>query len=348
MVRFVFLFICSFLLYSCSEESIPNNPLLHFPEDITDKISPSKVLNLEKYEVFKPEAVLKYLDGYIVKSQVRENMITYIDIVNNKTICGINQGDAPEDLVNPSSFQKMKDDLFIYDIVKKRVYKVDLLLNDSTISLSEYKSFNMEERPFIVHLLDSGIIASGIFSDMWIAGFSDAGNTLSSLEFPDFESNHNFTNIDLSTVYLSTLIAVNPNEQKVICATQKGGFLAFANLSVEGMREYKRVNYYAPMVKKVSDRIAFDRNNKVGFCGVACSDNYVFALYSGRTFNTHGLLSHYCEHVLVYDWQGKPVKHLILDKPLFSMNYDAQSNKLYGVGYDPEGCILEYDLEGVI
>lgn len=54
------------------------------------------------------------------------------------------------------------------------------------------------------------------------------------------------------------------------------------------------------------------------------------------------------EHVLIYDWDGKPIKHLMLEKPIYgNLNYDSETHILYGIGYDPEGMILEYDLNRI-
>ncbi len=57
------------------------------------------------------------------------------------------------------------------------------------------------------------------------------------------------------------------------------------------------------------------------------------------------MLSHHCEHLLVYDRDGNPVKHYTLDIPLFSMKYDSEKNTIYGKGYNPEGIFVEYQLD---
>ena len=57
------------------------------------------------------------------------------------------------------------------------------------------------------------------------------------------------------------------------------------------------------------------------------------------------MLSHHCEHLLVYDRDGNPVKHYTLDIPLFSMKYDSEKNTIYGIGYNPEGIFVEYQLD---
>ncbi len=71
----------------------------------------------------------------------------------------------------------------------------------------------------------------------------------------------------------------------------------------------------------------------------------MYALYSGRTFTEHGMESHHCEHLLVYDWDGNPIQHYILGIPLSSVKYDKEKNTIYGICYDPEGVFVEYQLD---
>ena len=95
---------------------------------------------------------------------------------------------------------------------------------------------------------------------------------------------------------------------------------------------------------KKKGNIAFSKNNKVGFCAVDCDDKYVYALYSGKTFNKFGTLNHHCENLLIYDWNGNPVKRYILDIPLYSMRYNRETHSIYGIAYNPEGILIEYEL----
>lgn len=77
----------------------------------------------------------------------------------------------------------------------------------------------------------------------------------------------------------------------------------------------------------------------VGVRSLAVSDKYVYALYVGRTFEEilrggqkqEGLRS---RQLLVFDWEGNPVRLLELDKELFSIAYDEKEDCLYGIGLD--------------
>ena len=111
------------------------------------------------------------------------------------------------------------------------------------------------------------------------------------------------------------------------------------------LTEYKQIKYFSPTFSVIKGgNISYPKDEKVGFCNVECDDNYIYALYSGRTPNSHGELSHHCENILVYDWAGNPIKRYILDVPLWSRGYDSEKNCIYGIAYNPEGGFIEYQL----
>lgn len=353
MSKLLISFALSFLLViflSCSQESNPDDPLKDFSQINTINLAPSRLLELEGYEIFKPEIAIKTATGYIVKNQTDEGLISSINFSTDRVIHGVNRGEAPNELASPSSFQQNDEDYLIYDIAKKSIYKV--ILNDSLITISEFKHFNMNTRPFIINYLSNGFVASGIFQNAWMAYFDNDGNISSTLSFPFFEETQKFSEIAMSSLYLSTLTAVRPDGKKIVCVAQKHGVLSFCNVVENKLNEYKLIKYYPPKVSILqetgSPTVAFSRDNKVGFCAVASDEDNVFVLYSGRTFNSHGMSSFHCEHVLIYNWKGEPIKRIVLKNPLFSMDYDAKTKTLYGIGYEPEAVILEYNLNTLI
>nr|WP_321481217.1 BF3164 family lipoprotein [uncultured Bacteroides sp.] len=343
-----FIFIAGFLVGCTASPIITDSPLKDFSNKKTEKINVSKSLVLEQYEIYKPCSVIKDGGCYLVENQTNENLINIIDIRKNKVIHGINIGEGPNELISPSSFQRRGNDFFIYDIARKTVYKI--CKGEDSISINKFNQIITNERLLQVYLLPKGFFGLGLMGDSWVTYYNNL--LTSSLDFPDFNNTRNFTNIEKGSLYMSSTITVKPDGAKMVCAAQNAGVISFCNLQSEKMLEYKRLKYHEPLVSPPrtagSSSIAFDRNNKIAFCSSASDNNYVFLLYSGRTFNSHGMSSHHCEHVLIYDWAGKPLKHLILEKPIYgNLNYDSGTHTLYGIGYDPEGVILEYDLSRI-
>ena len=71
-----------------------------------------------------------------------------------------------------------------------------------------------------------------------------------------------------------------------------------------------------------------------------------FSRIKVKLFRYNSLVNH-CEHLLVYDWDGNPIKHYILDIPMWSMQYDIEKNSIYGIAYNPEGGFIEYQFSKV-
>lgn len=340
------------LFYSCNKGHV-EDPLKDFNSNQTVKLEYSRRIDLEQYGVLKPASILKCTDGYMIRSQTNNDMFSRIYLDENRVITGVDKGNAPGELISPSSIQQMNGHVYVYDIGRKTIFEIQENLKDSLLTLSRYRTLEMDSRPFLINLLPNGhILASGIFHNSWVSYFNRENEMVSCLPFPTFDETDMLSDVSLSVLYLSTFTSVKPDGKKMVCATQKCGVLSFCTFSPNAITISKQIKYYPPEynVPKPDhpEMIVYSRDNKVGFCAVASDDKNVFVLYSGRTFNSHNNLSHHCEHLLVYDWEGNPLRHIVLNKPLYSMSYDIENKIIYGIGYDPEGVIFEYELKNIV
>jgi hypothetical protein len=275
-----------------------------------------------------------------------ENIFNLIDPISNKVIKGVNIGNGPNEIISPSSFQNQDGKFFIYDISKRRINQIDIS-SDTTLIINENQKINSDKRLFVINRIDSNIIATGIFEDYWLVNITTDGKITSSVEFPAFEETNNTPKVQLSMLYISTLMANTSDNKKVVAVTQKHGVVSFFNyINNSTLNEYKQIKYYAPnFIIEERGNIAFSKDNQVGFCGVDCDNDYVYALYSGKTFAKDGMLNHHCENLLIYDLNCIPIKHYVLDIPLYSMRYNEKKHLIYGIAYYPEGFLVEYKLD---
>jgi len=87
----------------------------------------------------------------------------------------------------------------------------------------------------------------------------------------------------------------------------------------------------------VSESMAFSLDSKLGFPSITTNDSYIFALYSENTLKDAIEKRDeifYCNVILIYDWDGNPVKKLLLDKPVRSISFNKKHNMIYCVGLD--------------
>lgn len=335
------LFISPFL--SCNKEV--HNPIDHFSESKRERLTHSKIIELDEFDILKPASVIRKENSYMIWDLNDEDMLHLVNFESKEVKRGIRRGSGPGEAVAIVDLQLKDDDFFIFDPNKQKISQVDIS-SDATLKLKEVDGFGFEEHLFSVDYQNSHCIAVGILEDVWLVVLNREGEVISKVDFPVFEETNNIPKLEQSMLYLSTRTAKKPDNKKVVAATQSFGVLSFLNYA-DGpkLKEYKQIKYYGPnYIQQGNGAIAWSKDGEVGFCGLDCDDDYVYALYSGRTFAEHGMVNHHCEHLLVYDWDGNPVKHYMLDIPLFSMKYDKENNSIYGIGYNPEGVFVEYQL----
>lgn len=338
-------FIClllSFIVFACNK-SDPNDPLEHFNMSAISKLSPSTVIDLEQYDILRPVGVVKQDSEYYIREKNNESIFTKINFVTKKKISGVNIGNGPEDILSIGGFQNRDNKILIYDINKNIISHV-IQNQHFQLTVEKFHKINYEKELFILSYADSTIIASGIFEDYWLSYLNLKDELLSYVDFPYFPEIEHLPGIQKSILFLSTHTSFSPDGKKLVAATQSLGVIAFYEITnLDEIIEKKEMKYFPPIfMVKERGNIAYDRKSKIGFCALDSDDKYVYALYSGRTFEKAGMESHYCDYLFVYDWNGVPVKCYYLEIPLYSMKYDRDNNSIYGIGYNPEGVLIEY------
>lgn len=80
---------------------------------------------------------------------------------------------------------------------------------------------------------------------------------------------------------------------------------------------------------------------KQGFISVKMTEHYIFCSYCGLVFDLDnpGAVS---RHLLVFDHQGKLVRHLLLDREIGRIAVSEDESTVYAVAYEPDICIVRY------
>ncbi len=149
--------------------------------------------------------------------------------------------------------------------------------------------------------------------------------------------------------------------QPMICvnSVQKRMFWGAGMGDVYGIYDYSDLNNIRQVVLQLyempatdpSDRTAFTSETRMGVLSVSSSQDYIFALYSGKQIKTvlHNLMDQdrlgLASNILVMDWEGNPVKQLLLDHELRDIYYDKYDNKLYGIELNDEYSLCQIPLE---
>jgi hypothetical protein len=317
------------------------------------KIYSIKIIDLEEFGVFRPFNFVKINDSIFIIQDLKDvGIFNLIKLPSKKVINGVNRGQGPNEVLNvPASLQYRDGKILTHDFMQKKISEI-VLLPDSILTIKEIYRVDTEVPAlFMMHQLDSTFIAvgvTGIFEDYWLAEMNKEGRVLSTIDYPMWKETKNIRN-NLTFPTLHTAVAANsPNNKRIVAATQKQGVISFLNRTDSGIKEYKRMKYHAPKFR-ITERgaIATSIDNIEGFMAIDCDDDYVYVLYSGKTLKQYGEQFQRCEHLLVYDWEGNPIKRYILNIPMTRLQYDKENNRIYGLAENPEGVLVQYQLSDI-
>jgi hypothetical protein len=92
--------------------------------------------------------------------------------------------------------------------------------------------------------------------------------------------------------------------------------------------------------------MASDESMRIGYPGVATTNERIYALFSGRTREAFGAEVTFGRYLHVYDWDGNLLRVLELDKAVTAIALSPDRRLLYGVANTPEPVIMSYELPG--
>ena len=152
----------------------------------------------------------------------------------------------------------------------------------------------------------------------------------------------------LPTAYVNSRLAMKPDSSRFVCVNSNCGILEINAISEDSIVRVAQVAYHYPDVvgKRSGDMAvaAIRKSNVNGFFDVACTDDRIYALYSGRSYDEAGLNIENCDFLIAFDWSGNFVGALHLSPALRAICIDRESGMLYGLAHtDTRSVIYSVD-----
>lgn len=349
-MRFFFLvFIANFfLLCSCKEKS--NNILDSFDKSV--ELAPSATLNLEEYGVLRAIEIMQTNEYYVLMDPfARKGKVTILNKSDNhKSYSVVDEGTGPLETTNHINCFIKDDSLYVLDGNLKKTLKVNIhsdsvyLTPSNAICGSIYpKSILLDNNHYIS-------LCRMMRDSCWFSVKNVDGETCHSHPFPEDGVLSELSYKAQSTEYCNSWIALSPNGHKFVIATHHPCILGFGEV-IDKKTILKCVkNYGSPKVGKIQDGyILFSKDCKVSFLRACCSNDHVFLLYCGRTFNESGMSGLVQGNtILVYKWDGTPYKIIKVHEELKSIGYDVETQSIFAIANEPEAILVEYSLKDVL
>ena len=260
------------------------------------------------------------------------------------------KGQAPDEFIHPGKLHPYNDNqLCCFDNSKGEIKILTIQVNDATIEYSTLHSLKQNNLFEALPIRGDTILANGAFEEsMFQLTVQDNQILCSSEEYPyKDQSEYRFSN-QLRAMAYQGVLSMN-GERKFAYATFNAHQIHF--YQVEDSRLVKLgevIDSYARYMPDGSTSyysVINDGNSPICFTDLSSTNNYVYALYSGRTFKNHRLSYRESEYLFVYDWSGKQFKSYHLDVPIVCFCIDEEDDKIYAIANMPEPTLVSFSID---
>lgn len=319
--------------------------IIYLTEDVVRTALVGKVVDIPALEapsrIYYQDSVLFFKDNLSLDAQ----MYVY-DFRKKHTNLFIRRGRGPGELLGAFYFAFINDGTgsktLVYDITQGKILEA----NTDSLSFKEY------------HPVQT--YADGLLDLACITGY---GKTLIGLSFNDgcriVEVPRNDTvkvlagynpdvrrknRSDFISQAYEGVIKSNVNRHSCVVACRYSDQIEIFDMTSGDPVFVKGPLNFEPACSVVNigggKSLAHDDDERKGYLDVCCSDDFIYALYSGRKFSEGN--SSYGRTVRVLDWNGKFEYEYILDRDILSIDYSPDEHSLYGISSLME--IVKYEL----
>jgi len=352
MKKTAFIIIALLLAFGCSDEKheVPkeDNPLFSTSRAISLN-QLGETINLEKIGIYNPTKVIKKDSLLIVLDLNGLNKISIYQ--ENGKLLGsylpTGMG-ADRGLYILTMTLDDKGILSAYDFGNDRLVEFDLNHFGQPEFGPKFIDMPKDKKHLCVAKSGTTIISTGMFDDGRY-GLMNNNNEEYFLSYPEIPSYRTINDTLRSALFASNIIKIKPDGTKFVCANMQSGIIDFCSLiPCTNITRVAELNLYSPKATVKNMRrtpVAYSTDNLFGFCDIEVTDEYIYALYSGRSYRKYKDQIVYGERIVVFDWEGNHVHTYLLRNPFTSISFNKEENAIYGLTNNPNSVLIKYTLD---
>lgn len=330
------LFAILFLIISCQSN---RDPLAFSPPVFKEE----KSVNITEIEIDKMTHYIFNID--IIEDKIvatafdGTNAVSIFDKNNGKLINSVlTIGRGPGEYTSGHLFLNTSgDSVYIFDMqnrsvstytsgefikgsIPNRVVKLDELnmyLNAKPLTGGKYLSFPTKDARFAIHQADGKLISSYN-------------------KYPSFKEITDTVSIHYMYRGMER-VDVKPDGSKFVSTNSLGSILDIFSIKDGIITLEKEERFYSPkFIIDDTKRIVVQPDCLIGLQELKTTDQYIYAIFSGKQKKEIGGSNSFGKYVYVFDWKGKPVKSYNLNKEISKLAIDEISQRAYVVTKDQD------------
>lgn len=254
------------------------------------------------------------------------------------------QGQGPDEFLSPVEFFFSDSSAFIHNRWHFTAQNYALHAKDFSIRRQGELTHLPMNLDRIYPVSESRFIASGVFDDCRFLILDNAGKVLSRCgDFPNYQDEEEAVPNTAKAMFHQSQFGYNTARKRLASATSN--VLELWDYAPETLTLHKRVLLapYHYLFNSSPDGVYAENDNpdaELGARGIAVSTNYVYVLYNP---NTHRMHEEHKEtqnsEIWVFDWDGDPVRKILVDTQIVCFCVDETDAALYCVMAAPDHCI---------
>ncbi|HRW62320.1 MAG TPA: BF3164 family lipoprotein [Bacteroidales bacterium] len=348
MKKILFIIITIFLFPACTN----NEKLIVDIFDVEYNIK-GNAININKQNLFNPTSINVYDSLFLLIDYTEGNWLSLINKDNGVQLRkAIEIGKGPNEITYLSNIciDHKNDELILLDIQQKQIKVANLdslIISDKDcfikqiqVKIDSGQIFNMAP------INDSLFVGTGILLEGKYALINQIGELINvSYDYP-FDENHPNIDYDMLGMAFQSIKTSNKDISRFVSGDLNCDLLTFFTYDSNGLIKLKEYNTYLPIYEEVRAGGGYgarlSRDNKNGFVDLKSTSNYVYALYSGNSFNELNSDAFKAKNVLVFNWDGEPIVRFILDEFVISIDITEDDNFIYAIVNNPYPEIHKY------
>src|SRR5690625_154017 len=251
-------------------------------------------------------------------------------------------GRGPDEFFYPSFINRLPGEGGDIGIYNPRLFtftelSIDSILFDGNhLTINSYKDFDTRYSN-LIKLNQNLFLGTGHFLNGRYALTNTSQNVVETWgEYP-FQDTLKVSDKVLGMAFQTKSIR-HPHKPIFVSVTYSSANFEIIQLSDQKLSMVAQINSYPPYFEDNSSgnsvSINLDNKNRWGYQDVAVTDNFIYALYSGKKKEEDRF--YFGDQIFVFDWNGNPISQLNLSKGVFSIAVDNNDKIIYALTKDQD------------
>ena len=251
------------------------------------------------------------------------------------------RGAGPEEFIHLGGLASVRDKLGLWDAGKSTVALARIDRHQPAASAFEF--LKMQEDSSLVAVFQVApvredlFVAAGIVRGHRFALMDGQGRVVGG--FGEYPEGHETQNTDMENGFVyQSLLATQGERSLLAAATAMGESIQFYDLSDSDHPVLiKEFTFGHPLYNRTGDHeqpIVFDAKNPDGFIDLKATPDYCVGLFSGEARTD--LRAYGGDKIVIFDWDGNPVKLITLGQSYTNLAVDAEKNRILLLSVQPE------------